>query len=229
MINQQFVEFGYVAQNPWLQRGTIRDNIIWGSVYDEVQYKRVLWACALNEDITVLGGDLVGVGEAGRTLSGGQRARIALARAVYQDKQSIQFYCNFSQNYQVFNKKSIFLVYLLDDILSALDPHVAAHIVKNCIFDLLQYKTKIVVTENRTMFYHANQILHVNNGTVKPSDILSGIDSDDDNLSSEDEVGPMAASLELNDDQMDELSVDSVLMEVVLIQRILHYITTITI
>lgn len=82
-----FLGFGYVGQNPWLQRGTIRENITWGSVYDECRYKRVLFACALNDDIATLGGDEIGVGEGGRTLSGGQRARVALARAVYQDKK----------------------------------------------------------------------------------------------------------------------------------------------
>lgn len=78
-----------MGQNAWLQRGTIRENIIWGAVYDEIQYRKVLMACALNEDIIQLGGDQKGVGEGGRTLSGGQRARVALARAVYQDKQSM--------------------------------------------------------------------------------------------------------------------------------------------
>lgn len=80
--------FGYVPQSPWLQRATVRDNIVWGSRFDEQWYKTVLHACALNEDIHALGGDLIGVGENGRTLSGGQRARVALARAVYQDKKS---------------------------------------------------------------------------------------------------------------------------------------------
>lgn len=80
--------FGYVSQDPWLQRGTIRDNITWGNAYDEQWYKSVLHACALLDDLSELGGDLVGIGENGHTLSGGQRARVALARAVYQDKSS---------------------------------------------------------------------------------------------------------------------------------------------
>lgn len=83
--------FGYVPQSAWLQRGTIRENIIWGSSFDEQRYKNVIFACCLNEDLTQLGGDLIGIGENGRTLSGGQRARVALARAVYQEKNSEYF------------------------------------------------------------------------------------------------------------------------------------------
>lgn len=81
--------FGYVPQTTWLQRGTIRENIIWGSVYDEQRYRTIINACALAEDLAALGGDQVGVGENGRTLSGGQRTRVCLARAIYQDKKSI--------------------------------------------------------------------------------------------------------------------------------------------
>lgn len=77
-----------MAQSAWLQRGTIRENIVWGEIFDENRYKKVLFACALHKDIEVLDESRAGIGEGGRTLSGGQRARIALARAVYQKKQS---------------------------------------------------------------------------------------------------------------------------------------------
>lgn len=78
----------YVAQQPWLQHGTLRENILWGEIFDESRYRKVIWACALNKDIEDLGGDGIEIGENGSSLSGGQKARVALARAVYQDKQS---------------------------------------------------------------------------------------------------------------------------------------------
>ncbi|XP_055637767.1 ATP-binding cassette sub-family C member 10 [Toxorhynchites rutilus septentrionalis] len=143
--------FGYVAQSPWLQRGTIRENILWGEMYDDARYKAVIHACALSYDLSVLKGDGAGVGEQGRTLSGGQKARVALARAIYQNKD----------------------IYLLDDILSALDAHVASHIVKHCIFGLLKDKTRIIVTQHPLVLNQSNQILHVENGIVTQSDITS--------------------------------------------------------
>lgn len=150
--------FGYVSQNTWLQRGTIRENICWGSIIDESKYNAVVNCCALREDIEKLGGHNAGVGEGGRTLSGGQKARITLARALYQDKN----------------------IYILDDILSALDAHVAAKIVKLCVFGYLAKKTRIIVTQNKSLLEHANQIIHVENGKVTCVDEGSVPDFNDD-------------------------------------------------
>lgn len=81
----------YVAQQTWLQHGTMRENILWGQMFDESRYRKVIFACALHKDIEDLGGDNIDIGESGCTLSGGQKARVSLARAVYQDKQSNAF------------------------------------------------------------------------------------------------------------------------------------------
>ncbi|XP_035794196.1 multidrug resistance-associated protein 7-like [Anopheles albimanus] len=143
--------FGYVAQSAWLQQGTIRDNIIWGENYDETRYKAVIHACALQYDLDILGGDGASVGEQGRTLSGGQKARVSLARAVYQNKE----------------------IYLLDDILSALDAHVARHIVRYCIFGLLKNKTRIMITAHPMVLSRATQTLHVESGKITQSDVNS--------------------------------------------------------
>jgi len=88
---------------------------------------------------------LVSVGESGSTLSGGQRARVALARAVYQDKST----------------------YLLDDILSAVDLVVARKIFSDCIMGLLQNKTRLLCTHNRTFLQKADWIIVMENGCIK--------------------------------------------------------------
>lgn len=85
-----WIGMAYVAQQPWLQHGTMRENIVWGEMFDESRYRKVIWACALHKDIEDLGGDNIDIGENGSSLSGGQKARVALARAVYQEKQSMK-------------------------------------------------------------------------------------------------------------------------------------------
>lgn len=87
----------------------------------------------------------LGVGEGGTTLSGGQKARIALARAVYQDKAA----------------------YLLDDILSAVDVKVAKHIFQHCLMGLLLNKTRILCTHHLQYLVHADKIGHLVNGVFK--------------------------------------------------------------
>ncbi len=113
---------GYAQQEPWLQQGTVRENILFGSDFSPDWYGRVVDACALREDLDsrLPGGDAAQVGENGALLSGGQRARVALARAVYQDKE----------------------VYLIDDVFAAVDAPVGEHIYRKCISGLLREKTR---------------------------------------------------------------------------------------
>lgn len=90
----------FCCQTPWLLNDTIRNNILFGSAFNARRYKHVLDACALNPDLKVLElGDRTEVGEKGTVLSGGQKARISLARAVYSSAK----------------------VLLLDDVLSAVE------------------------------------------------------------------------------------------------------------
>ncbi|EJF59658.1 P-loop containing nucleoside triphosphate hydrolase protein [Dichomitus squalens LYAD-421 SS1] len=121
----------YAAQESWVQNDTIKNNILFGAPFDEVRYKKVLKQCALERDLSLFdAGDQTEVGEKGVTLSGGQKARITLARAVYSSAQ----------------------ILLLDDILAALDVHTSRWIVDKCLSgDLVRGRTVILVTHNIAM------------------------------------------------------------------------------
>lgn len=166
--------FGYVSQSAWLQRGTIRNNIVWGQIFDGDRYNAVVHACGLLHDLEQLGGDDTYVGDKGLTLSGGQRMRVSLARSIYQNKQ----------------------IYLLDDILSCLDAHVANHVIKYCIFGLLANKTRLVVTEQRSVLRRASQILHLDKGEATTFDSAKSYTSDLSDDEEEEEEGSEGRSAE---------------------------------
>ncbi|NXV50160.1 MRP7 protein, partial [Uria aalge] len=147
--------FGLATQEPWIQFTTVRENILFGREYDARLYEEVVEACALSEDLNILpAGDQTEVGENGVTLSGGQKARIALARAVYQDKE----------------------IYLLDDPLAAVDANVANHLMRKCILGILKHKTRILCTHRTEFLEKADALLLIDNGRIvktgTPADIL---------------------------------------------------------
>ncbi|XP_045018421.1 ATP-binding cassette sub-family C member 4-like [Bubalus bubalis] len=96
----------YVSQQPWVFPGTVKSNILFGKKYEEEQYE-VIKACALEEDFQNLKErDLTVTGDGGTPLSEGQKARVSLARAVYQDAD----------------------IYLLDNPLSSVDTEISRHL-----------------------------------------------------------------------------------------------------
>ncbi|KAI5410753.1 hypothetical protein KIW84_056049 [Lathyrus oleraceus] len=102
----------YVPQVPWILSGTVRDNILFGKSYHPERYTDTVKACALDVDISLMaGGGMAYIGEKEVNLSGGQRARLALARVLYHDSDVI----------------------MLDDVLSAVDVQVARWILHNAI------------------------------------------------------------------------------------------------
>ncbi|NXL88754.1 MRP7 protein, partial [Alectura lathami] len=152
--------FGLAAQEPWIQFATVRENILFGRQYDARLYEEVVEACALSEDLNILpAGDQTEVGENGVTLSGGQKSRIALARAVYQEKE----------------------LYLLDDPLAAVDADVANHLMQKCILGVLQHKTRILCTHRTEFLEKADALLLMDNGRIiktgPPADILPLVES----------------------------------------------------
>lgn len=118
-------QISYASQEPWVFPGTLRQNVLFGQDMDPERYFKVLEVCALNRDINNFEhGDLTLVGERGVALSGGQKARVNLARSIYRKAD----------------------IYLLDDPLSAVDAHVGRHLFEACIKTFLKDKAVILVT-----------------------------------------------------------------------------------
>ncbi|EKM50357.1 uncharacterized protein PHACADRAFT_263609 [Phanerochaete carnosa HHB-10118-sp] len=140
----------YAPQNPWIMSATIRDNIVFSYEYDEVFYDMVLDACALRPDLALMPqGDMTEVGEKGITLSGGQRARISLARAVYARADLV----------------------ILDDVLAAVDSHVARHVFDQVIgpYGLLATKARIIVTNSIAFLKHFDKLVYLRRGLILES------------------------------------------------------------
>ncbi|CAM4620699.1 unnamed protein product [Leuciscus chuanchicus] len=145
-------ELTYASQQPWVFPGTIRSNILFGKELQPQRYERVLKACALKRDMELLpDGDLTVIGDRGATLSGGQKARVNLARAVYQDAD----------------------IYLLDDPLSAVDAEVGRHLFEHCICGILKEKPRILVTHQLQFLKAADQILVLKEGHMVASGTYS--------------------------------------------------------
>ncbi len=107
----------YASQQAWIQNASLKDNILFGSPFNQQRYQRTIAACQLLPDLEILpNGDETEIGEKGINLSGGQKQRVSLARAVYAEKD----------------------VYLLDDVLSAVDVHVGKAIFDNVLRGLLK-------------------------------------------------------------------------------------------
>ncbi|CAD6588427.1 MAG: hypothetical protein CYPHOPRED_004384 [Cyphobasidiales sp. Tagirdzhanova-0007] len=135
----------YVPQSAWLLNASIQDNILFGLPLAPDRYKSTLEACSLLSDLAILeDGDQTEIGEKGVNLSGGQKARVSLARAVYS-RASYLF---------------------LDDVLSAVDAHTAAHLFEKCLCGpLLQQRTVILVSHHVQLCAPgAKHVLHLDNG-----------------------------------------------------------------
>ncbi|XP_076757725.1 putative multidrug resistance-associated protein lethal(2)03659 isoform X1 [Xylocopa sonorina] len=139
-------KIAYACQEPWLFAGSVRQNILFGRKMDQHRYDRVVKACQLRRDFSLLPyGDRTIVGERGISLSGGQRARINLARAVYSENE----------------------MYLLDDPLSAVDAHVGKHIFEECVMKYLKGKTRILVTHQLQYLRNVDRIIVLKDGEIQ--------------------------------------------------------------
>jgi ABC-type nitrate/sulfonate/bicarbonate transport system ATPase subunit len=144
----------YASQQSWLQNLSLRDNILFGAPFDEERYNLVVKDCALERDFTLFdAGDATEVGEKGLTLSGGQKARVTLARAIYSRAD----------------------VLLLDDILSALDVHTSKFIVDNLLKgSLVKNRTVLLVTHHVDLALQvADYLVTLEDGRVKSHGSIS--------------------------------------------------------
>lgn len=137
----------YVAQQAWIMNASVKENIVFGHRWDPQFYDKTVKACALTEDFAQLpDGDKTEVGERGISLSGGQKARLTLARAVYARAD----------------------VYLLDDCLSAVDQHVGRHLIENVFgpHGLLSGKTRVLATNSIPVLKEADFIVLLESGKI---------------------------------------------------------------
>lgn len=138
----------FMPQESWLITGTIRENIILGLDYDEEFYKRVVSACALEDDLAGMEqGDLTSVGSSVAGLSGGQKSRICLARTIYSRAQ----------------------IYLIDDPIAAVDSRVQKHLVREVFGSqgLLKDCIRIVATNSESLVRIANHSYTLFGGSLE--------------------------------------------------------------
>ncbi|KAJ7284398.1 multidrug resistance-associated ABC transporter [Mycena rebaudengoi] len=137
----------YVPQSAWIQNATVRENIVFGKEDDEERFRQIIRACSLEHDLEMLPhGEATEIGERGINLSGGQKARVSLARAAYSPSD----------------------VVLLDDPLSAVDSFVGKAILENCLLSgPLANRTRILVTHALHVLDKTDYIYVMDNGIIR--------------------------------------------------------------
>ena len=136
----------YVPQKAWILNDTVRNNIIFHRSYDEEKYNKIVDICQLRPDFELLqNGDLTSISDKGDNLSGGQKTRLTIARAVYSDAD----------------------IYLFDDPLSALDADVGKNIFEKTIKEYLKGKTVLIITHALQYLPMMDYIIKMNKGKIE--------------------------------------------------------------
>ena len=139
-------KLAYVPQIPWVFSSTIRENILFGLPFNKEKFQQVVHVCELTKDLTnFTNGDLTEIGQRGVTLSGGQKARVGLARAVYSDAD----------------------IYLqLDDPLSAVDTKVGRRLFEGCILGHLSGRVRLLATHQLQYLKAVDLGVVMENGSI---------------------------------------------------------------
>ena len=139
-------KISFVSQNPWILNTTVEENILFFSPKDETKYKKIISICQLEPDLlTLQKGDQTEIGEKGLNLSGGQKARISIARAIYSESE----------------------IYIFDDPLSALDAYVGMNLFKGVFNEYLKDKTFIITTHALQYLNFFDRIIYMNEGKIE--------------------------------------------------------------
>ena len=176
----------FVAQIPWIENATLKDNILFGLPFDSIRYKKTLSACSLEKDLDMLSdGDMTEIGANGINLSGGQRWRVTLARALYSRAG----------------------ILVLDDIFSAVDAHVGRWIFENALTgELGQGRTRILATHHAALcISRTKYAIQLGDGTIKHAGSVEDLKKAG-NLSDilvDDEASKEEAAEEIDDDVKD--------------------------
>ncbi|KAK8218735.1 ABC transporter [Phyllosticta capitalensis] len=167
----------FCPQYAWIQNATVQKNIIFGKPMRQEWYDAVVDACALRADFDMLpNGDLTEIGERGITVSGGQKQRLNIARAIYFETDIV----------------------LMDDPLSAVDAHVGRHIMDNAICGLLRDKCRILATHQLHVLNRCDRIVLMDNGRI------AAIDTYDNLKNNNDEFKKLLASTSQEGDKEEE-------------------------
>ncbi|PGH29073.1 hypothetical protein GX50_08186 [[Emmonsia] crescens] len=149
----------FCPQYAWIQNATVKENILFGKEYDDVWYNKVIDACALRTDFDMLpASDGTEIGERGITVSGGQKQRLNIARAIYFDADLI----------------------LMDDPLSAVDAHVGRHIMDSAICGLLKDKCRILATHQLHVLSRCDRIILMDDGRISSIDTFDNLMRDNE-------------------------------------------------
>lgn len=182
----------FCPQYAWIQNTSVRENIVFGKDYNRKWYDEVVDACALRPDLDMLpNGDMTEIGERGITVSGGQKQRLNIARAIYFHSDLV----------------------LMDDPLSAVDAHVGRHIFDNAICGLLKDKCRILATHQLHVLSRCDRIVWMDEGRIRTVDTFSNLMNNDEGfqkmMASTAQEEKIEKEAEVNEDPIEDLKKDS--------------------